>query len=71
MSDEDPNNRMIRLGRDEIAGVEHLSIDDKLARYDAVTLEEVHTVATAILTGPKVIGATGPHEAAQLEPYVA
>lgn len=71
LADEDPNNRMIRLGRDEIAGVDHLSIDEKLARYDAVTLDDVHDVAQDILTGPKVIGATGPNEPAQLEPFVA
>ncbi|NNJ46864.1 MAG: insulinase family protein, partial [Acidimicrobiia bacterium] len=71
LSEEDPNSRMIRLGRDEIAGLEHLSLDETLARYDEVTLDDVHGVATELLSGPKVIGATGPHEAASLEPFVA
>jgi len=71
LNEEDPNSRMIRLGRDEIAGLEHLSLDETLERYDAVTLSDVHAVATELLSGPKVIGATGPHAAAELEPFVA
>ena len=71
LSEEDPNSRMIRLGRDEIAGLEHLSLDQTLACYEEVTLEDVHAVASELLSGPKVIGATGPHEAAELEPFVA
>ena len=66
LSEEDPNSRMIRLGRDELSGQEHLSLDDTLARYDAVTLEGVHAVAADVLSGPRVIGATGPHEASEL-----
>ena len=71
LSEEDPNSRMIRLGRDEIAGLEHLSLDETLERYEAVTLSDVHDVATELLSGPKVIGATGPHDVAELEPFVA
>jgi predicted Zn-dependent peptidase len=71
LNEEDPNSRMIRLGRDELSGQEHLSLDETLARYDAVTLDDAHAVAHDVLTGPKVIGATGPHEAAELEPFVA
>jgi predicted Zn-dependent peptidase len=71
LNEEDPNSRMIRLGRDEIAGLEHLSLDETLERYEAVTLSDVHAVATELLSGPKVIGATGPHEAAELEPFIA
>ncbi|MCP4222334.1 MAG: insulinase family protein, partial [Actinomycetia bacterium] len=71
LSEEDPNSRMIRLGRDEIAGLEHLSLDETLARYDSVTLADVHTVAGELLSGPKVIGATGPHDIAELEPFVS
>ena len=71
LSEEDPNSRMIRLGRDEIAGLEHLSLDETLAGYDRVTLTDVHAVASELLSGPKVIGATGPHEVTELEPFVA
>ena len=71
LSEEDPNSRMIKLGRDEIAGIEHLSLDEILARYDEVTLKDVHSVAEELFTGPQVIGATGPHEASELEPFVA
>ena len=71
LSEEDPNSRMIRLGRDELSGQEHLSLDETLARYEQVTLEDVRSVAREVLSGPKVIGATGPHDPAELEPFVA
>ena len=38
---EDPNSRMIRLGRDELSGAPHLSIDERIARLEAVTLDDV------------------------------
>jgi predicted Zn-dependent peptidase len=62
---------MVRLGRDEISGLEHLSLDEALSRYQAVTLADIHAVASEFLSGPKVIGATGPHDAGELEPFVA
>ena len=71
LSEEDPNSRMIRLGRDELSGQEHLNLDETLARYEAVTLEDVHAVASDVLSGPAVIGATGPHEPTELEPFIA
>jgi predicted Zn-dependent peptidase len=71
LNQEDPNSRMIRLGRDEVAGLEHLSLDETLEGFEAVTLGDVHAVATELLSGPKVIGATGPHDVASLEPFVA
>ncbi|MGI9648105.1 MAG: M16 family metallopeptidase [Acidimicrobiia bacterium] len=70
LSEEDPNSRMIRLGREEITGQEHLSLDETLERFEAVTRQHVHDVAVELLTGPKVIGATGPHQASELEPFV-
>ena len=71
LGEEDPNSRMIRVGRQEIGGLEHLSLDETLKRFEAITLSEVHAVAGDLLTGPQVIGATGPHDATDLEPFVA
>lgn len=46
---EDPASRMTRLGRSEVVGSEILSIDEIIARVDAVTLQDVATVAQDLL----------------------
>ena len=70
LSMEDTNSRMVRLGRHELTEIEHLTLDETVARIDAVTLGEVHTVAKEVYGGPFVLGAVGPFEAADLEQYV-
>jgi len=61
---------MVGLGRHELTGMEHLSLDETVARIDAVTLDDVHEVARSVLTGPRVLGAVGPFTAEELEPYL-
>lgn len=70
LSEEDPNTRMVRLGRDEISGVEHLTLDETLARFEAVTREDVLDVAKAVLDTPRVIGATGPNDPDDLKQFL-
>ncbi len=71
LSLEDANSRMSRLGRDELTGMPHLSVDEMLERIEAVDLEEVKSVAGEIYgTGPRVMGAVGPFEAEDLESYL-
>lgn len=67
---EDANSRMIRLGRDELVGAPHLSVGERLAKVDAVTLDDIRTVAETLLTGPKVIGAVGPFDSSSLGQYL-
>jgi hypothetical protein len=62
---------MIRLGRDELSGAPHLSIDERLARLDAVSATEVLGVARAILRGRRVMGAVGPFKDGDLDRWVA
>jgi predicted Zn-dependent peptidase len=66
---EDANSRMVRLGRDEMIGAPHLSVDERIARLTAVTLDDVLEVADAFLTSPRVIGAVGPFEPDALAQY--
>lgn len=68
---EDTNSRMVRLGRHELTGIEHLTLDETVARIEAVTLEEVHEVARAVYDGPLVLGAVGPFAAEDLEVHIA
>lgn len=67
---EEANSRMVRLGRDELAGAPHYSVDERLAQIDAVTRFEVHTVAEEILSGPRVIGAVGPFAEGDLDRFL-
>jgi len=67
---EDPNSRMIRLGRDELTRMEHLSVDDKIERIEAVALTEVQAVAETVLSGTKVIGAVGPFDGDEFEEFL-
>jgi predicted Zn-dependent peptidase len=67
---EDPNSRMNRIGRTELTGMEHLTVDETVERITAVTPGEIIDVAAAAYTGPYVIGAVGPFTAEDLEEYV-
>ncbi len=71
LSMEDANSRMNRLGRAELLGLPHLSLDERLARVEEITADDIRDLAAKTLTGPRVIGATGPFEAGHLEKYVA
>jgi predicted Zn-dependent peptidase len=64
---ENTNSRMVRLGRSEVGGVEILSIDDLIARFEAITLDEVLNVARLTLGGPRTLAVVGPHSEADVE----
>jgi predicted Zn-dependent peptidase len=68
---EDPNSRMVRLGRQELTGGEHISVDERIARVNAVTEADIQLVAEQMLRGPYVMGAVGPFESADLEEFIA
>jgi predicted Zn-dependent peptidase len=67
---EDPNSRMTRLGRTELAGMEHLEVDEVIRRVEDVTAADVVAVAEDLFEAPRVIGAVGPFAPADLEPFV-
>lgn len=72
LSLEDANSRMVRLGRDELAGMPHLSVDERLEKLEAIDLEAVQSVAADIYGAEdRMIGAVGPFETSDLEPYLA
>ena len=57
---EDSGSRMSRLGKAELVYDELLSIDEVMARIDAVTLEQVHDIARELFTQPEVLAIVGP-----------
>jgi predicted Zn-dependent peptidase len=60
---EDPGSRMSRLGKSELVHGEILSVDDLIARVEAVTRDDVLRVAKELL-GPqsRALAAIGPFE---------
>lgn len=68
---EDANSRMVRLGRDELAGMPHLSVDERLQKLEAVDLDQVRAVAADMYGAPnRVMGAVGPFDEGDLDQYL-
>ncbi|MGQ0630228.1 MAG: M16 family metallopeptidase [Sporichthyaceae bacterium] len=59
---EDSGSRMTRLGKSELAYGELLSIDEVLARIDAVTAEDVAAIAGELFSAPPTLAVIGPFE---------
>ncbi len=71
LSLEDANSRMIKLGRDELSGMPHLSVDDRLAKLEAIDLDQVKQVASDLYgSAVRVIGAVGPFDESDLTPFL-
>ena len=71
LSMEDTNTRMIRLGRNQVFGLPHLSLDERLARIESITRSDIADSATRVMEGPRVMGAVGPFESGEFEGYLA
>ncbi|WP_395694892.1 M16 family metallopeptidase [Nocardioides sp.] len=57
---EDSASRMSRIGKAELVHDELLSIDEVMARIDAVTRADVRAVAAEVFTRPEVLAVVGP-----------
>lgn len=57
---EDTSARMSRLAKSELVHDELPSVDELLARIDAVTLDDVNALAAHLYTGSPVLAAVGP-----------
>jgi predicted Zn-dependent peptidase len=60
LSLEDTSGRMSRIGKSEISHGEILSVDEVLARIDAVTLDEASDVARQVFERPMALAVVGP-----------
>ena len=59
---EDTGSRMSRLGKSELVYGELLTVDEVLARIEAVTLDDVRTVASEVLTAKPTLAVIGPFD---------
>jgi predicted Zn-dependent peptidase len=57
---EDSASRMSRLGKSELVDDDLMSIDEVLARIEAVTLDDVRTLAAQLFTQPEILAVVGP-----------
>jgi predicted Zn-dependent peptidase len=60
---EDSGSRMSRLGKVELIQDELLTIDEVVARIEAVTLEDVAALAKELFTQPELLAVVGPSAA--------
>jgi predicted Zn-dependent peptidase len=59
---EDTGSRMSRLAKGEFLYGDLLSVDELLARVDAVTVDEVNALAAELLTRPMSLAVIGPFQ---------
>jgi predicted Zn-dependent peptidase len=57
---EDTGSRMSRLGKGELVHGEIMRVDEILTCIDAVTLDDVRSVASDVLAGPMTLAVIGP-----------
>ena len=64
---EDSGARMSRIGAGLLLHGEVLSVDDVLARVQALTLEEVHDAATELVAAPRTLSVVGPFDGSEFD----
>ena len=62
---------MSRVGKAELVSRDLLTVDEVLARIDAVTPDDVRAVAADVLTRPLALGAVGPLGTTDLDAAIA
>jgi predicted Zn-dependent peptidase len=65
---EDTGSRMSRIGKGELLYGDVLDVDDLLARIDAVTVGDVRSVASELLSQPMSLGVIGPFDDTDFSP---
>ncbi|MGH9062806.1 MAG: M16 family metallopeptidase [Acidimicrobiales bacterium] len=65
---EDSGARMSRIGRSQLVHGEVLSVDELVARVEAVTLDDVLVAARQVLGGPRSLAVVGPFGEADFDP---
>jgi predicted Zn-dependent peptidase len=59
---EDTSSRMSRIGKGELNFGNHMTVEQTLARIDAVTEEEVVALARELLARPVAATVVGPYD---------
>ncbi len=59
---EDTGSRMTRLGKLVCTGAELVTVDEAIARTEAVTVDDVRELARTIVRGPRSLAIVGPYQ---------
>ncbi len=70
LSGEDSGARMSRIGASLLLHGEVLTVDDVLARIQAVTAEQVLEVAGQVAASPRTVSAVGPFDAEEIRAHL-
>ncbi|GAA5054193.1 putative Zn-dependent peptidase [Thermocatellispora tengchongensis] len=68
---EDTGSRMSRIGKSELVYDRLMTVDEVLARIDAVTPEEIVAVAADVLRRPMTLAVIGPYGEKDFTPFIA
>jgi len=72
MSLETSSSRMRRLGRSELVEGEIPTLDEVIARIEAVTLDDTRRVIDRVFTGmPRTLAVVGPHDESEFPAYAS
>ncbi|MTV23938.1 insulinase family protein [Nitriliruptoraceae bacterium ZYF776] len=66
---EDTGSRMSRIGKQVATGRDIVTVDEALARIDAVTVDDVRRVAGRVLAGPRDLAVVGPFAPADADRF--
>jgi predicted Zn-dependent peptidase len=70
LSGEDSGARMSRIGASQLLHGEVLTVDEVLARIQAVTTEQVLEVAGQMAASPRTVSAVGPFDAEEIQAHL-
>ncbi len=59
---------MSRIGAGMLLHGEVLTVDEVLARVEALTLDEVHAAASELVAAPRTLSVVGPFEESDFDP---
>ncbi|MQA24206.1 MAG: insulinase family protein [Micromonosporaceae bacterium] len=68
---EDTGSRMSQLGKGELLYGDLLSVDELLAKVHAVTVDEVHSIASELLNQPMSLAVVGPFSDHDFAPAIS
>ncbi|HVL64392.1 MAG TPA: pitrilysin family protein [Actinomycetota bacterium] len=72
LSSEDPGSRMNRIGKSQLTTGEILSVDELIARFDALQMDDIERVARRVLgTGGFRVQVVGPFDEDAFDRYAA
>lgn len=68
---ESTSNRMVRLGKRQTLGLEHLTPEEQVERYRSVTVEDVLDLAQDLLTADAALACVSPLSSSEVTALVS